>query len=225
MNILLVAATPYEIAPFHHYLTQHWTKVEETVFQQSDLRIQLLITGVGQLLTAYAMSNTLAQRSFDLLLNAGVAGAFDRNLALGDVVHVVTEQLGDLGAEDKDGRFLDVHFNLQLIEANAFPFRNGKLINEAAMPYEFLPKVDGLTVNKVHGNVQSIAAIQQRYDVAVESMEGAAFFYAALQHNTPFLEIRSISNYVEARNKDNWKLGLAIERLNEVLQQFVVSLN
>lgn len=225
MNVLLVAATPYEIAPFQDFLTENWTKVEDHIFQQSDLRVQLLVTGVGQLLTAYAMSRTLAQQSFDLLLNVGVAGAFDRNLALGDVVHVVTEQLGDLGAEDKDGHFLDVHHDLQLIEADTFPFQSGKLVNEAAMPYEFLPKVNGLTVNKVHGSTQSIEAIQQRYNVEVESMEGAAFFYAALQHNTPFLQIRAISNYVEARNRNNWQLGLAIDRLNEVLQQFVLNLS
>ncbi|WP_207924565.1 hypothetical protein [Pedobacter changchengzhani] len=35
------------------------------------------------------------------------------------------------------------------------------------------------------------------------------------------LQIRSISNYVEARNKDNWKVGLAIENLNSWAIDFV----
>ncbi len=52
-------------------------------------------------------------------------------------------------------------------------------------------------------------------------MEGAAFFYACLMTQAPFLQIRAISNYVEPRNKDNWNIPLAIDRLNEVLAQMV----
>ena len=48
-------------------------------------------------------------------------------------------------------------------------------------------------------------------------MEGAAFFYACLLAKIPFLEIRSISNYVEARNRETWNLPLAINNLNQIL--------
>ncbi|MEM9847875.1 MAG: hypothetical protein AAF847_08290 [Bacteroidota bacterium] len=80
-----------------------------------------------------------------------------------------------------------------------------------------------MTVNKVHGYEPSIEQITSKYPVQVESMEGAAFFYAALVSETPFLQIRAISNYVEARNRDNWKLGLAIDNLNEVLVEILKS--
>jgi len=39
-----------------------------------------------------------------------------------------------------------------------------------------------------------------------------------------FLQIRSISNYVEPRNKDNWDLPLAISNLNNTLIELITSL-
>jgi len=57
--------------------------------------------------------------------------------------------------------------------------------------------------------------------VQVESMEGAAFFYACLMAEVPFLEIRSISNFVEPRNRDAWDLPLAIGNLNQVLAEIL----
>jgi futalosine hydrolase len=54
-------------------------------------------------------------------------------------------------------------------------------------------------------------------------MEGAAVFYACLLSGTPFMELRSISNAVEPRNRDAWDLPLAIESLNRVLMEMLQS--
>jgi futalosine hydrolase len=61
--------------------------------------------------------------------------------------------------------------------------------------------------------------IQKYPDVEIENMEGASFFYVCLKENIPFMSIRSISNYVEDRNKDNWKMEEAIESLNKTLAE------
>lgn len=221
MRLLIVAATPYEVLLLQQYLEANFEQSEEGVFQRGELQIQILITGVGQILTAFALGSILSTQSFDLLINAGVAGAFDRNLKLGTVVNVVSERLGDLGAEDRDGSFIDVH-ELGLIEGNTPPFENDALANPTVMQFDFLPNVKGLTINKVHGSDESIAAIQKKYpNIQIESMEGAAFFYAALMADVPFLQIRAISNYVEARNREAWELGLAIEELNKVLVEMI----
>ena len=67
----------------------------------------------------------------------------------------------------------------------------------------------------------SIKAILQKYkDVQIETMEGAAFFQACLTEGVAFSEIRAISNFVEARNRENWMINEAIERLN----QFIIDL-
>ena len=76
-----------------------------------------------------------------------------------------------------------------------------------------LPAVSGITVNTVHGNERSIAAVVQRFKPQVESMEGAAFMYACLIHERPFAQVRAVSNVVERRNRDAWKMAEAIGSL------------
>ena len=216
MRILLVAATPFEITPVREHLVTHFERISDYYFKKNDLEVQILVTGVGMTYTGFALGNALARQPYDLAVNAGIAGALNRSLKLGDVVHVVSERFADLGVEEADGKFTDVH-ELGLIDPDQLPFQNGELRNGQATEFEFLPKCKGLTVNKVHGSPVSIESIQQKYTADVESMEGAAFFLACLVSGVPFLEIRSISNYVESRNREAWDLPLAIENLNNVL--------
>lgn len=175
MKILIVAATPFEVLPLEQYLNQHFKALENHTFQKHNLEIQLLITGVGQMLTAFALGTVLSQSSFDLLINAGIAGAFHDNFLLGEVVQVVSEQFGDLGVEERDGSFRSVH-ELALIEMNYPPFQQGRLDNPNAYQHSFLPPAHGLTVNKVHGSAASIQAIIGKYAVDVETMEALPFF-------------------------------------------------
>ena len=60
----------------------------------------MLVSGVGMVATATWCSHALARERYDLALNLGVCGSFDRTLPLGTVVHVVTDRLAELGAED-----------------------------------------------------------------------------------------------------------------------------
>lgn len=172
-------------------------------------------------LTAFNLGGLFARQRFDLVVNAGIAGAFkDRNLNIGDVVNVTSERFADLGVEEADGRFTDVH-ELGLLDANAPPFTDGELLNPSAAGFDFLPKCKGLTVNKVHGFQPSIDAVSKQYSADVESMEGAAFFLACLLAGASFLQIRSISNFVETRNRAAWDLPVAIKNLNDVLVEMV----
>jgi futalosine hydrolase len=166
------------------------------------------------------MGKLLAQNEYDLAINVGIAGAFDRKLNMGDVVHVISDRFADLGVEEADGSFTDMH-DLGLIKPNTPPFKNGTLVDENSEAFQFLPKVKGLTVNKVHGYTPSIEAIQKKYEADIESMEGAAFFLACQLAKVSFLQIRSISNYVESRNRENWNLPLAIENLNKTLLEIL----
>ena len=71
----------------------------------------------------------------------------------------------------------------------------------------------------------SIQKIVKQFSPDIESMEGAATFYVAKQENTPVIQIRSISNLVEKRNKMNWNTPLAIKNLNQWLIQFITEIN
>lgn len=164
--------------------------------------------------TAAWCSRAFAAEHYDLALNVGLCGSFRSSMAPGIVVHVTTDRIAELGAEDGDG-FLTIH-QLQLLGENEFPFEGGRLVN--AVPPQIslltdLRDVAGITVNTVHGSERTIAAIRERFDPDVESMEGAAFMYASLIAGVPFAQVRAVSNAVERRNRGAWKLDQAIQSL------------
>jgi futalosine hydrolase len=66
--------------------------------------------------------------------------------------------------------------------------------------------------------------VQNNNKLFVESMEGAAVAYVAAQLNINAIQIRSISNRVEKRNRNNWKIALAVENLNITLFNFLMSI-
>jgi len=221
MNILLVAATPFEIAPTLDVLEQDYQKRSDGSFEKGGTNVRPVITGVGMTATAWRLGYYFARHKPDWALNAGIAGAFDHSLNLGDVVQVATDRFGDLGVEEADGRFVDV-FEMGLEAPDEPPFQRGVLHNPATEQAPYLPLVHGLTVNRVHGFAPSISAVQNKYpDAQIETMEGAAFFHACLMADIPFAAIRGISNYVEPRNREAWEIGLAIRQLNEVLLEML----
>lgn len=222
-NLLIVAATEFEIAPLLQWLEQQQAPDANRKFSFGDLNISVLLTGVGLPLAMFQLTRALTIARYELVINAGIAGALDQRLDLGTVVQVVSETFADLGVEEADGSFTDL-FKLNLISTEAPPFQDGKMQNTFGSAYDFLPKVHGITVNKVHGSAASIEQLKRRTNASVESMEGAAVFYNCLMYQTPFLEIRSVSNYVEPRNRDAWEIPLAIENLNQVLKDMLIGL-
>jgi len=54
-------------------------------------------------------------------------------------------------------------------------------------------------------------------------MEGAAVLYCCEQLGIPCLQIRSVSNYVEPRNRNNWEIALAISNLNKWAIEFLTN--
>ena len=52
-------------------------------------------------------------------------------------------------------------------------------------------------------------------------MEGAALHYVGLMTQTPFLQIRTISNWVEKRHKENWNIPLALENNAAVVKNIL----
>lgn len=223
MNILIVSATPFEILPLKTYLGENTNSNEPNTFSLKNNKITFLVTGVGIPATMYALSVS-DLKEFDLIINAGIAGSLSRNIEIGQVLEINYERFADIGVEEKNGTFTDV-FEIELTNKNQPPYKDGWIYNNNTTEFKFLPKAFGITVNKVHGAAKSIERIKDKYPIAqTESMEGASFaFYCALQ-KLNYLQIRSISNYVEPRNKDNWNIPLAISNLNKVLIDLVSTL-
>ena len=68
-------------------------------------------------------------------------------------------------------------------------------------------------MNTSHGNERTIALVIERFKPQVESMEGAAFMSACLINKLPFAQVRAVSNLVERRNRESWRMGDAIQNL------------
>jgi futalosine hydrolase len=202
MRILIVAATAAEVAPLRPVLRLR-------------SNVDLLLTGVGMVATAARCAHELARASYDLALNFGLCGSFDSALPPGTVVHVVSDRLPELGAEDRDG-FMPVEglgLPTDHVVDNTSPPPNAAL--------DRLPKVTGVTVNTVHGNAASIAAVVARAQPQVESMEGAAFMYACRLAAVPYAQVRAVSNVIEPRNRAGWKVAEAIKNLGHAAHQIL----
>jgi futalosine hydrolase len=187
-----------------------------------DQQIDILITGVGISHTTYYLTKYFNKNRPDFALQIGIGGSFDRNIQLGSVVSVNSDCFADIGVEDNN-EFISA-YSMELIDGNAFPYQENKLVNNFTMNFcDDLVKAEGITVNKVHGNENSIAKIAQRFNTnhLIESMEGASFYYTCIQERVPSLQIRGISNYVEKRNRGNWKIDLAIQNVNEVIKSII----
>ncbi|MCU0434694.1 MAG: futalosine hydrolase [Bacteroidia bacterium] len=225
MHVLLVAATYFEIAPLISSL-QFVAEIHPRLktYRSGQLQVDLLLTGVGITATGVWTARTLAATHYDLAINAGVCGSFGDMPGMGEVVNVTSDFFPELGAEDGE-EFLTVH-ELSLLGENEAPFQRSRLFASAAEWPQFksLPQVNGITVNKVHGNAASIEAVRTRWNPHTESMEGAAFFYACLTAAQPCVQIRAVSNKVERRNREAWNMALAIRHLNDTLTQLLQSL-
>ena len=213
MKVLIVSATAGETALLQEYLHLH-----------PHAGVTLLVGGIGMPATAYALTKQLCTDKYDLVIQVGVGGSFNRDIALGEVVLVTSERYGDLGAEDHDNH-LDI-FDMGLIDPHVSPYTSGALVMPE-IPFcrqLLLRRVSGLTVNRVSGNEYTIAYLQQMYHRDVESMEGAAFHYVCLQEGVTFMQVRAISNYVIPRDKSQWRMKEAIVNLNQWVMVFLTKL-
>ena len=215
MRILVVAATAAEIAPFAARLRHAANRTQRVVsYNGAGHDVDILVSGVGMVAAASWTSRELSRQPYDLALNLGVCGSFSRTLAPGTAVHVISDCLPELGAEDGDA-FLSVQ-QMKLLGSDEFPFKRGRLVNASPPGNRALDRlrtVHGITVNTVHGNDRSIARVVEGFKPEVESMEGAGFMYACLIQGIPFAQVRAVSNIVERRNRSAWKLDLAIGEL------------
>jgi futalosine hydrolase len=202
MQLLLCASTEFEIKP-----------TIEFIRQENIREIEILITGVGMMATTYSLTKSVVGKRPDFILQAGVAGCLDETLPLTKIVIVESENIGDLGAEE-NGTFKTL-FDLKLLDRNFLPWKNGKLSNSVEMLKSTgLTIVDGVTVNEISTNKDRIAYYREQLNASVESMEGAALHYVALQEKIPFLQMRSLSNFVGERDKSKWVIDIAIANLN-----------
>ena len=101
MKTLVVSATYQELKP----LLGKAEKINQiddklNTYQIGSKEFDLLCTGVGMVATSFHLGRVLASYKYDRVINAGIAGSFDKDIPLGSVVEVIEDQFPEMGAED-----------------------------------------------------------------------------------------------------------------------------
>ena len=217
-NILLAAATAKEVAPFLN-------KMRNQPDWPEKILIDVLISGIGLTASTYHLTRQIQLKKYDLVLQAGVAGGFDKNMKLGSVVVVTKDTIADQSVVEL--KKLKSLFDLKLVPHNHYPFKNDWLENpdKILIKKTGLKAVKGISVNQISTSLSMIDFYRKTFDPVTESMEGAALHYVCQMEKIPFIQLRSISNYIGERNKKNWNMTESIKNLNNELIQLIDKLS
>ena len=214
MNILLISATAKEIAPFFEYYRN----------SKRAQNIDILITGIGLTAATYHLLKQVNLKRPDLIIQAGVAGCFNKKIPLATVVMVEKETIADQSVIEL--KRLKTIFDLELVPHDQFPFENGWLVNDhELLKRSKLKKVKVISVNEITTSKQRVKFYKKAFNPLIESMEGAALHYTCLLEKISFIQLRSISNYITERDKKKWDMKKSIVRLNDELINLVETLN
>lgn len=216
-DILIVAATYNEVGFLSGGLKKSKPGTITSISKGSNHNFDVLITGPGMVATTYRLAKALKEKQYKLSVNIGICGSLSPELKPVRVVNVVTDQFGDFGAEDGNN-FIDA-FDLGFDKPDSFPFKNKQLKNSFSKSLKSLkaiPSVTGITVQKSTGSLKSKKLLEAKFGEVIESMEGAAFFYVCNSEKVACIQLRAISNMVEKRNRNNWKIKEAIDALEGV---------
>lgn len=185
--------------------------------------IDVLITGIGLTATMYSLTKYFSLKRPELVIQAGIAGCFDNKIPLASVVAIRQEAIADESVvENKQFKTL---FDLKLVSANRFPYKNGWLINDNSSRLQKTTKlrfVKGISINEITTSKQKIDFYQQAFNPVTESMEGAALHFTCLMEKIPFLQLRSVSNYIGERDKKKWRLQESVINLNNELKRLLM---
>lgn len=210
--LLITAATGFEMEAFLSCCpaSGRWTS---------------LLTGIGPVEAAMQLTLFLAQRQMPVtaVLNFGVGGAYIRETGGADLLDICLadcEILGDLGIcagdqmEPLRGEALEIvdTFSLDspLVE------RTAALLEKMGIGYH---RGTFVTVNCVSGSRQRGDTLSRHHRALCENMEGAAVARVCRHFHLPLVELRCISNLVENRNTQNWRLRDACRRCGQVVGQ------
>ncbi|HEX3369724.1 MAG TPA: futalosine hydrolase [Candidatus Cybelea sp.] len=170
--------------------------------------VDMLVSGVGPVEAASAVAAALANDKYRLVVNAGIAGAFDGAAAIGDGVVVSEERM-----------------ELRLESGEAFSLPRGASTVESARSDASLvarlqaagfAALRGVTVSRVTSSEATAQRLAQSLGAQVESMEGFAVLRAAERAGIAAIEVRGISNRCGARERSGWDFAAGVSGLRNV---------
>ena len=206
MIVLMTAATDMEMQAF-------LDAIDAEDDQPDTCRLVCrLITGIGPVETTLSLAGILhKQPEISCVLTFGIAGAYlknDTSIQAGSLDLCLAEQeiLGDLGVQlanmvEPFGENLPVRD--RFILDSGLLLTAGRILRNADIAYK---QGTFVTVNCASGTQRRGNQLGRQFRGLCENMEGAAVARVCEEFSLPCLEVRCISNMVENRNRDNWRL-------------------
>ena len=200
-----------------------------------DTPICLAHSGLGKAAAAASAMALICEFMPTALWMFGCGGAYPNStLQIGDLALADIEIFGDEGVE--------THLGFQDLEEMGIPMRN----DVRGIVYNKWPVDDALltwsqpllrsyaettnrrfgtgpfvTVSACTGTSECGTSLAKRTGGLCENMEGAGASLACRQTDTPFLELRGISNLVEDRNRDSWDLPRGMRSAQEAVLELL----
>ncbi len=201
MAVLVLAATAFEAA----------------AIVPSAPAVRVVVGGIGAVNTACALTRAFASGPPSLVIQTGIAGAYvPAGVPVGSVVLAAEEMYGDVGVITPAGWLPADAIGIPLVDArdgqparfNQFPCDPDLVARAAAIAGPSIARTGRfLTLAQVTGVASVGDELYRRFNALCESMEGAAAAHVCASYGIPFLEVRGISNLVEDRNREAWRVG------------------
>jgi futalosine hydrolase len=227
-RLLLITATRLEAEPLRsellglEQLNFPMGELWQGTLSSSKLQVHLAHFGIGKVNTAAGLALAIERLKPSSALQFGIGGAYVNSFASIGVVMVATHDVHiDSGVRTPEGwhGMAQVGFPLLVKDTETYynVFPTDKTLTQLFVDELHLPTSIFATSETITGTFDESTAIQEQFDVAIESMEGAAAAHVCLALGVPFAEIRGVSNIVGERDKRNWDIRLAVKRVNSVI--------
>lgn len=181
------------------------TTLESKVFEDHGLiDADMLVTGVGSPLTLGVLLDYLYWHPYDIVIQVGFAGTFDKSLPTGMVCPVMSDAFADV-AWLKNGKLEPVykHSSHDYFSWEGWIIPHGVVVEDG---------VRSVTVHQPTKDEQTIDWLKQNWNPVLETMEGAAFYLACNIRKIPSLQLRVVSNKV-GQQQSTWDFATAMKAL------------
>ena len=187
----------------------------------ADQEVVLAVGGMGKANAAHAATLLLEKQPLEQLIGFGVGGAYPGSAAsVGAITVADCEIYGDEGVDTPDGWLPTDAIGIPLLENADERLFNRFPVDPRALGFavELLSRAGHdpvvgpfVTVSCCSGRADRGLQLATRHGAVCETMEGAAYAHIAAIYEVSFLELRGISNLVEDRDLQRWKLAEAAE--------------
>ncbi|MCE8422543.1 MAG: futalosine hydrolase [Candidatus Methanoperedens sp.] len=225
----LIAPTPAESRVFRGKIDPNLNDGPKKIIKKELYGKSILFThcGIGKVNAAHSTTLMLENYEVDTVVLFGIAGGYCGSV--GDVAVAETENYGEEGVLTEDG------WNSMKITGFPFVKNDKEYYNTFTMDTElsecaikssisagFIVRSGNfVTVSQCSGTSESGKIMKKRFGGICENMEGAAVAHICALYGIPMIEIRGISNMVEDRDLNKWKIEEAAGNCNKAIIEFI----